>query len=38
MIALFEGWGINGAWMGHFELAKFAKVRKQRQSIVLSNR
>lgn len=38
MIALFEGWGINGAWMGQFELVKFAKVRKQQLSIVLSNR
>lgn len=38
MIALFDGWDINGAWMGHFESAKFAKVRKQQLLIVLSNR
>lgn len=37
-MVLFDSCDIKGAWMGHFELAKFAKVRKQRQSIVLSNR
>lgn len=24
MIVLFDGWDINGAWMGQLELAKFA--------------
>ena len=38
MIVLFDGWDMNGAWMGHLKSVKFAKVRKQRQSIVLSNR
>lgn len=38
MQVLFDDCDINGAWMGHFELVKFAKVHKQQLSIVLSNR
>ncbi len=37
MIVLFEGWDINGAWVGHEKSLNFAKYCKQHMLIAISS-
>ncbi len=37
MIVLFDGWDMNGAWMGHEKSVKFAKYCKQRMLDAISS-